>query len=327
MLRSGPHEQGAPAMDTNNGLPLVAPRVTPVLDPGLPPGRARHARLPRARRARRRAPCPCGWRSSRPTARCSASTRACCPTSHPQAAANGPLSRALRQVPPVVARRLAHLRRRPGAAGRAAGSALPRHRRPARFDARSGGRADVRPSARGRAHARPAGRALGRPSRSAGTWRAAASASISAAATARWRRSSTAASSSAKRRSGIPYHKPDPQYHFDGIMDSLTKAAAHLPRVDAIGGSAAGVYVNNRVKAGSLFRGVPQDAVRRAREGPVPRDQEGLERRAVRGRQRRRGHGAGRLDVARQRTRSSASRSAPARPPATSRRTATSRRG
>ncbi|MEN3336456.1 MAG: hypothetical protein V7647_132, partial [Acidobacteriota bacterium] len=56
-----------------------------------------------------------------------------------------------------------------------------------------------------------------------------------------------------------PYHKPDPQYHYDGIMDSLRKAAAHLPRVDAIGGSAAGVYVNNRVKAGSLFRGVPSD--------------------------------------------------------------------
>jgi predicted NBD/HSP70 family sugar kinase len=57
-----------------------------------------------------------------------------------------------------------------------------------------------------------------------------------------------------------PYHKQDPQYHYDGIMDSLKKAAAHLPRVDAIGGSAAGVYVNNRVKAGSLFRGVPKDA-------------------------------------------------------------------
>ena len=56
-----------------------------------------------------------------------------------------------------------------------------------------------------------------------------------------------------------PYHKPDPQYHYDGIVDSLKKAAAHLPRVDAIGGSAAGVYVNNRVKAGSLFRGVPLD--------------------------------------------------------------------
>jgi predicted NBD/HSP70 family sugar kinase len=56
-----------------------------------------------------------------------------------------------------------------------------------------------------------------------------------------------------------PYYQPDPQYHFDGIMDSLKKAAAHLPRVDAIGGSAAGVYVNNRVKVGSLFRGVPED--------------------------------------------------------------------
>ena len=54
-----------------------------------------------------------------------------------------------------------------------------------------------------------------------------------------------------------PYPQSDPQYHFDGIMDSLRKAAAHLPRVDAIGGSAAGVYVNNRVKVASLFRGVP----------------------------------------------------------------------
>lgn len=56
-----------------------------------------------------------------------------------------------------------------------------------------------------------------------------------------------------------PYFQRDPQYHFDGIMDSLKKAAAHLPRVDAIGGSAAGVYVNNRVKVASLFRGVPPD--------------------------------------------------------------------
>ena len=56
-----------------------------------------------------------------------------------------------------------------------------------------------------------------------------------------------------------PYFQPDPQYHYAGIMDSLKKAAAHLPRVDAIGGSAAGVYVNNRVKVASLFRGVPPD--------------------------------------------------------------------
>lgn len=56
-----------------------------------------------------------------------------------------------------------------------------------------------------------------------------------------------------------PYFHPDPQYHFDGIMDSLRKAAAHLPRVDAIGGSAAGIYGQNRVKVASLFRGVPPD--------------------------------------------------------------------
>jgi len=54
-----------------------------------------------------------------------------------------------------------------------------------------------------------------------------------------------------------PYFQPDPRYHFDGIMDSLKKAAAHLPRVDAIGGSAAGIYRDNRVKVASLFRGVP----------------------------------------------------------------------
>jgi predicted NBD/HSP70 family sugar kinase len=60
-----------------------------------------------------------------------------------------------------------------------------------------------------------------------------------------------------------PYFQPDPQYHFDGIMESLKQAAAHLPRVDAIGGSAAGVYVNNRVKVASLFRGVSPELFNR----------------------------------------------------------------
>lgn len=60
-----------------------------------------------------------------------------------------------------------------------------------------------------------------------------------------------------------PYFQADPQYHYDGILDSLRKAAAHLPRVDAVGGSAAGCYVNNRVKAGSLFRGVAPDVFER----------------------------------------------------------------
>ncbi|MGB9601802.1 MAG: ROK family protein, partial [Limisphaerales bacterium] len=56
-----------------------------------------------------------------------------------------------------------------------------------------------------------------------------------------------------------PSVQTDPQYHFDGIMDSIRQAAAHLPRVDAIGGSAAGIYVNNTVKVASLFRSVPED--------------------------------------------------------------------
>ena len=56
-----------------------------------------------------------------------------------------------------------------------------------------------------------------------------------------------------------PYFQNDPAYHIDGIHDSLMRAAAHLPRVDAIGGSSAGVYVNNEVRAASLFRGVSPD--------------------------------------------------------------------
>ncbi len=56
-----------------------------------------------------------------------------------------------------------------------------------------------------------------------------------------------------------PSRQADPQYHFDGINDSLKRAAAKLPRVDAIGGSAAGVYVNNEVRVGSLYRAVPPD--------------------------------------------------------------------
>ena len=56
-----------------------------------------------------------------------------------------------------------------------------------------------------------------------------------------------------------PRSHSDPRWHFDEINDSLKRAAGRLPRVDAIGGSAAGVYVNNQVKVASLFRGVPED--------------------------------------------------------------------
>jgi len=57
-----------------------------------------------------------------------------------------------------------------------------------------------------------------------------------------------------------PYFESDPAYHRRGIEDSLRRAAAHLPSVDAIGGSAAGVYIDNEPRIGSLFRGVsPKD--------------------------------------------------------------------
>lgn len=58
-----------------------------------------------------------------------------------------------------------------------------------------------------------------------------------------------------------PYFQTDPDYHLAGIRHSLQLAAAHLPRVDAIGGSAAGVYISNRVRAASLFRGITDPAV------------------------------------------------------------------
>ena len=62
-----------------------------------------------------------------------------------------------------------------------------------------------------------------------------------------------------------PARQADPGWHYDQVMDSLRRAAAHLPRVDAIGGSAAGVYVDNEVRSASLFRSVPDADFGRAR--------------------------------------------------------------
>lgn len=56
-----------------------------------------------------------------------------------------------------------------------------------------------------------------------------------------------------------PRPQTDPDYHYREITSALKAAAAHLPRVDAIGVSAAGIYINNRVMVASLFRGVPKD--------------------------------------------------------------------
>jgi predicted NBD/HSP70 family sugar kinase len=55
-----------------------------------------------------------------------------------------------------------------------------------------------------------------------------------------------------------PRPATDPAYHFNEINAGLKSAAQHLPRVDAIGGSSAGVYINNRPRVASLFRGVPK---------------------------------------------------------------------
>jgi len=55
-----------------------------------------------------------------------------------------------------------------------------------------------------------------------------------------------------------PRAQADPDYHYREINAALKAAAAHMPRVDAIGVSAAGIYINNRVAVASLFRGVPK---------------------------------------------------------------------
>jgi predicted NBD/HSP70 family sugar kinase len=56
-----------------------------------------------------------------------------------------------------------------------------------------------------------------------------------------------------------PRPQSDPDWHYRKINEGLKLAAKHLPRVDAIGGSSAGIYIDNKVMVASLFRGVPQE--------------------------------------------------------------------
>ncbi len=51
----------------------------------------------------------------------------------------------------------------------------------------------------------------------------------------------------------FPKLNADPQYQYDGILSAMKSAAEHLPRVDAIGVSSAGIYVDNRIMVASLF--------------------------------------------------------------------------
>lgn len=51
----------------------------------------------------------------------------------------------------------------------------------------------------------------------------------------------------------------DSDYHYNGILESLKTAASKMPRVDAIGVSSAGIYIDNRTMVASLFLKVPRE--------------------------------------------------------------------
>jgi len=55
-----------------------------------------------------------------------------------------------------------------------------------------------------------------------------------------------------------PKNQADPEYHYHHISAALHRAAAHMPRVDAIGGSSAGTIVDNEIRVASLLRSIPK---------------------------------------------------------------------
>ena len=57
----------------------------------------------------------------------------------------------------------------------------------------------------------------------------------------------------------FPKTNSDPDYHYEGIVAAFRSAAEHMPRVDAVGISSAGVYIDDRTMSASLFLKVPQD--------------------------------------------------------------------
>ena len=56
-----------------------------------------------------------------------------------------------------------------------------------------------------------------------------------------------------------PRKQADPDYHYREIITALKTAAAKMPRVDAIGGSSAGIFIDNRPMVASLFRSIPKE--------------------------------------------------------------------
>lgn len=57
----------------------------------------------------------------------------------------------------------------------------------------------------------------------------------------------------------FPKTNEDPDYHYAGILEAMKTAASKMPRVDAIGVSSAGVYIDNKIMVASLFNKVPLD--------------------------------------------------------------------
>ena len=57
----------------------------------------------------------------------------------------------------------------------------------------------------------------------------------------------------------LPKLNSNPDYHREKIRGAILKAVEKLPRVDALGVSSAGVYINNEAKVASLFIQVPID--------------------------------------------------------------------
>ncbi len=56
-----------------------------------------------------------------------------------------------------------------------------------------------------------------------------------------------------------PVGQTDPNYHYSRIAEGVKLAAEKMPRVDAIGGSSAGIYIANQPRIASLFRSIPAD--------------------------------------------------------------------
>ncbi len=56
-----------------------------------------------------------------------------------------------------------------------------------------------------------------------------------------------------------PKKNPDPNYQYQGILESFRTAASKMPRVDGIGVSSAGVFIGNAPMISSIFYCVPRD--------------------------------------------------------------------